>query len=92
MMTKGLKLPVFYEFDTPIDPENPLPLTEYEVKNIIFYHIDAVTIYEDKDDGHRPYGQILTSGGERFIINLTPQQLEDRIEKHLKSLIAFSNQ
>jgi hypothetical protein len=91
MMAKGLVIPVFYEFESPMyEEDNPRPLTEYSVKDITFYNIDCTTIYEDEDDGDRKYGRIF-SGGETFISAYSPEKLTSVIEKHLSKLLLNAN-
>ena len=54
------------------------PLSSCEVKEIIFYHVDAISPYTDTDGTE--YSSIHTNGSE-YLIDMPLDQLEQEINK-----------
>ena len=92
MMPKGLNIPICHDNEITMSMtanHEGYSLQMCDVRELMFYQIDAVGIFVDINDGNRDYGEIYSSG-KKFISIMPQHQLINRIEKHLKALIPLT--
>jgi len=89
MMNSGLILPIFWMTDDvqkKIKTGLPYLMKECDVREVTFYHINAIGFYAD-DDG-RQYGAIF-SNGEKWITPISELELKETLEEHLRKDVFF---
>lgn len=91
MMLTGLKLPIFCHNDETLNLKDggvDYPLTECDVRTVIFYHIDALSPYLDEDDNNKEYCSIHTNDTE-YISTLSVKEVQELLEAHLYRSLFF---
>lgn len=91
MMLRGLKLPIFHHNDLTVDLRGvdvDYPLTSCDVRLMVFYHIEALSIFIDEEGDDREYCSIHTNDSE-YICQLPLQVVQEKLEQHLIDCLLF---
>lgn len=81
---RGIELPIFYMNDATMKAEEldiTMPLSEYDVRMMRFYHINCISEYLDEFDNDHPYSRVFANG-DTFTCALSYKELENKIESH----------